>query len=319
MEDKDYTPVSGMLWWEHGDATPQFITVPIIPSDLYEGDEWFDVEISEAAGGAKFDASSDGSEEKCIARVTIKASGQKNLRQRFIMCCGINEDKMSVGCNQWKMQFCSAVQVGCDEDGEDSKPGCRDYLTHGISLPWKLLFATVPPVIFCGGKLCFLFAIVYIGVLTAFIGDFAAIFGCVIGLKKSVVAITFVALGTSLPDTFASRAAAVGLDSADAAIGNITGSNAVNVFLGLGLAWTCGSIYWAAKGERGLTVHAGDLGFSVIVFCCCAAVCIFLLGMRRRLFGAELGGKWRWASAIISFLLWGAYILLASLKIEGKL
>lgn len=50
-------------------------------------------------------------------------------------------------------------------------------------------------------------------------------------------AITFVALGTSLPDTFASKAAAVQEKYADNAVGNVTGSNSVNVFLGLGLPW----------------------------------------------------------------------------------
>ena len=55
------------------------------------------------------------------------------------------------------------------------------------------------------------------------------------------------ALGTSLPDTFASKAAAVGEKTADNAIGNVTGSNSVNVFLGLGLPWTIAAIYHAVK------------------------------------------------------------------------
>ena len=53
------------------------------------------------------------------------------------------------------------------------------------------------------------------------------------------------AAGTSLPDTFASKSAAVNNDSADAAVGNVTGSNSVNVFLGLGLPWTIAAIYHA--------------------------------------------------------------------------
>ena len=61
--------------------------------------------------------------------------------------------------------------------------------------------------------------------------------GCQISLKPEVTAITFVALGTSLPDTFASMAAARGDKYADNSIGNVTGSNSVNVFLGLGLGW----------------------------------------------------------------------------------
>ena len=69
------------------------------------------------------------------------------------------------------------------------------------------------------------------------IADFATQMGCQMYIKNSVTAITFVALGTSLPDTFASMAAARGDKYADNSIGNVTGSNSVNVFLGLGLGW----------------------------------------------------------------------------------
>lgn len=52
---------------------------------------------------------------------------------------------------------------------------------------------------FWGGWACFLVSIFTIGVLTAVIGDLASHFGCTVGLKDSVTAISFVALGTSLP------------------------------------------------------------------------------------------------------------------------
>lgn len=42
-------------------------------------------------------------------------------------------------------------------------------------------------------------------------------------MKTSVTGITIIALGTSLPDTFASRTAAMQDEHADAAIGNVTG------------------------------------------------------------------------------------------------
>lgn len=83
--------------------------------------------------------------------------------------------------------------------------------------------------------------------MTALIGDIATIFGCLIGLKPEVTAITFVALGTSLPDLFASKSAAQNEQYADASIGNVTGSNGVNVFLGLGIPWVIASIYWKVK------------------------------------------------------------------------
>ena len=51
------------------------------------------------------------------------------------------------------------------------------------------------------------------------------------------------ALGTSLPDTFASKIAATSEKTADNSIGNVTGSNSVNVFMGLGIPWIIASIY----------------------------------------------------------------------------
>lgn len=38
-----------------------------------------------------------------------------------------------------------------------------------------------------------------IGIVTAIIGDVASHFGCTLGIKDSVTAIVFVALGTSIP------------------------------------------------------------------------------------------------------------------------
>ena len=57
--------------------------------------------------------------------------------------------------------------------------------------------------------------------MTAIIGDLASFFGCTVGLKDSVTAITIVALGTSLPDTFASRVAAQNDRFADSSLGKL--------------------------------------------------------------------------------------------------
>merc|ERR1719420_2174800 len=76
-------------------------------------------------------------------------------------------------------------------------------------------------------------------------------------------------------------AAAIGDDTADASVGNVTGSNAVNVFLGIGVAWTFAAFYWAGQedGPGGLEVKEGTLTFSVVVFCveamCAIAVLLF--------------------------------------------
>ena len=112
---------------------------------------------------------------------------------------------------------------------------------------FQIIFAFIPPAHLLGGWPTFIISLSMIGFLTAIIGDLAGIFGCLIGLPKPITAITFVALGTSMPDTFASKTAAIMEKTADSSVGNVNGSNSVNVFLGLGLPWVIASIYWAAK------------------------------------------------------------------------
>lgn len=95
----------------------------------------------------------------------------------------------------------------------------------------------------CGGWAAFGVALFQIAIVTYIVGEIALLLGCVVGLKTSVTAITFVALGTSLPDAFASMNAAKNSKYADSAVGNVTGSNAVNVFLGMGIPWMIATAY----------------------------------------------------------------------------
>jgi solute carrier family 8 (sodium/calcium exchanger) len=108
---------------------------------------------------------------------------------------------------------------------------------------WKLLFAIVPPVKYGGGKPAFIIALTFIGIITGVVGTVAELVGCVLGMDPQITAITLVAIGTSLPDTFASMTAAKTSDNADSAVGNVTGSNSVNIFLGLGLPWVISAMY----------------------------------------------------------------------------
>ncbi|KTG33742.1 hypothetical protein cypCar_00011887 [Cyprinus carpio] len=110
-----------------------------------------------------------------------------------------------VGTNSWRDQFIEAITVSAGEDdddeecGEEKLPSCFDYVMHFLTVFWKVLFAFVPPTDYWNGWACFVVSIIMIGVLTAFIGDLASHFGCTIGLKDSVTAVVFVALGTSVP------------------------------------------------------------------------------------------------------------------------
>uniref|UniRef100_A0A8C1JWC2 Solute carrier family 8 member 1a n=1 Tax=Cyprinus carpio TaxID=7962 RepID=A0A8C1JWC2_CYPCA len=226
-----------------------------------------------------------------------------------------------VGTNSWRDQFVEAITVSSGEDdddecGEEKMPSCFDYVMHFLTVFWKVLFAIVPPTDYWNGWACFIVSILMIGVLTAFIGDLASHFGCTIGLKDSVTAVVFVALGTSVPDTFASKVAAIQDQYADASIGNVTGSNAVNVFLGIGVAWSIAAIFHQSQGQY-FHVDPGTLAFSVTLFTIFAFICIAVLMYRRRPeIGGELGGPQtpKILTTTLFFSLWLMYIIFSSME-----
>ncbi|XP_076017547.1 sodium/calcium exchanger 2a [Genypterus blacodes] len=225
-----------------------------------------------------------------------------------------------IGTHSWKEQFIEAVTVSAgdeDEEGAEQRaPNCCDYFMHILCIFWKILFAFVPPTGYLNGWVCFIVSISVIGLLTAVIGDLASHFGCTVGLRDSVTAVVFVALGTSVPDTFASKVAATQDPYADACIGNVTGSNAVNVFLGIGVAWSVAAIYWEVKGKT-FRVDPGSLAFSVTLFTIFAFIAMGVLMIRRRpSIGGELGGPRiaKIATSLLLFGLWFLYILFSSLE-----
>lgn len=106
---------------------------------------------------------------------------------------------------------------------------------------------------------------------------------------------------------------------ADGSVGNVTGSNAVNVFLGIGLAWFFAAAYHTYNGTR-FKVVPGSLAFSVTMFCSFAAVAIAIMMLRRsKRVGGELGGpnKWRYITSVILFGLWLLYLTLSTLECYG--
>jgi len=365
----DYVAMEGTLCFENG-IIQQTIPCVIKGSGRYERKEFFRVVLSDAEGGA-FDPDCDGGKDNCcILSVFIECSGEEAKERVDHVWQKLQRkwEKSRLGHSNWQDQFLGALYVNgahpdehlvCKSDSAEGvrsiqsgvtlsemssevpeQPSVADYVMHFVTLPWKLLFAFVPPTDYCGGWLSFACSLLMIALVTAIIGDMAALLGCVLGFPDEVTAITFVALGTSLPDTFASRTAAVQDPTADASIGNVTGSNSVNVFLGLGLPWTFGSIYWSSKTPdatwlgryappAGITpvvpipsqfrdgafvVRKGALAPSVAVFTCCALAAMSLLYLRRRQLGGELGGpKWnKILSAGFLVCLWVVFVSLCS-------
>ena len=332
---KDYKPVEGTLTFEAGQEEAE-IEIVIFDDDRYEQAETFRIELSSPSELAKLDKSG------AQAMVTILNDDElKEQASKVLQKLG-NRDKYEAVAAAWKEQFLEALYPPVEEG---AKPTPVQWALHSITVFWKVIFSLVPPPNLGGGWPAFCVSLGFIAMMTIVVGDLAGLFGCVIGCPPAITAITFVALGTSMPDTFASKVAAQTDETADNSVGNVTGSNCVNVFLGLGLPWTIGAVYWSCaddsaklewaakyadnenirsyilKGEAVFVVESGDLGLSVIVFCCTALVCLAVLALRRRLFGGELGGPYRprMATAAFFVLLWGIYVLISCLKTLGKI
>ncbi|XP_074599400.1 sodium/calcium exchanger 1-like [Brevipalpus obovatus] len=317
---RDYKGGEGVLVFEHGVIRRE---IEISIENDYEEikDEYFEVVLLEASNGAKI-----GKNRQIMVTVT-NDSDYNLVMNKLLKKIKKERSGFRLHRDRWIEQFKTAMSLTEETDGDgDEKEGkgsltFLDYFLHVLAFGWKILFAFVPPTSIWGGWLTFIVSLILIGVITTIVGDTADSFGCLTGMKPSITAITFVAMGTSLPDTFASRTAAKLEKTADNAIGNITGSNSVNVFLGLGLPWLMAAIYWSSKGEK-FIVPAGDLGFSVALFTGLSIFAITLILLRRfmPIFGpGELGGpaKYSIPSSIFFATLWVIYIAGSIIQSQG--
>jgi len=324
-EDKDYVGIKdGELVFESG-QTQQVIKVEIIDDDEFEEDEDFTVEITEIDGMPSSRFSDSGFPQHMVCKCTILNDDTvESFAERVTALIGFNQHKFLLGKEAYADQIKEALLPPSGE-------GVVAHIMWIALWPWNLFNCIAPPTTIMGGFGTFVWSLGCVGITTAFIADLANLFGCVVGLKNEVTAITFVALGTSLPDAFASKTAAQQEPNADAAITNVTGSNSVNVFLGLGVTWLVASIYWKVNGpnERWYAdvpediqlqypdgifyVNAGSLGFSVIIFSAVSVVAFIVLHVQR-LAGGELGGPGRNRMAVGFVLLWMVYVVMSALK-----
>lgn len=343
-----YEEAEGELMFEN-EETEKIIELPIIDEESYEKSLIMYVnlgeprQIAEGKEGEGVDYSALDAkdpetlteEEKvallgrpCLGtngRIQIRIRESKEFKNSVDKMMKKANNSMMVGSSSWLEQFTEAFVVQADDEeeeeegegeGEEKMPSCGDYIMHFLTLPWKLIFAFIPPTAIYDGYPTFVISIVFIGLCTAVIGDVAGHLGCFIYLKDSVNAIAFVALGTSVPDTFASKTAAIEDETADASVGNVTGSNAVNVFLGIGIAWSMAAIYWESQGLT-FDVPVGSLGFSVTVFCIEALLAIaILLARRSPAVGGELGGPKaiKTISSACFVFFWVFYVFISALE-----
>jgi Ca2+/Na+ antiporter len=346
---KDYDKLEGELEWADGDMEPKIIgPIVIHDDDEFEKDEHFTVVLSDPTGGAAFDSTTDGGDENEVCTVLILNDDDKAQKLSMAMrLLKFDSDVLDVASADYSASVREVFTMPEDADTQGK-------VLHVLTIPWQIMFKVLtPPAGLGGGWFCFNIALFWIGFQVVLISDFANQMGCQMYLPDTITAITFVALGTSLPDTFASMQAARQDKSADSSIGNVTGSNSVNVFLGLGLPWLLGSCYWAISGadatfaeaygpfsypptswQPGWTPPTGrewkdyaeyakdgaffvskkGLGFSVLIFTVLALMTIALLMVRRKMDPpCELGGK-KGTAKMHALLLCGFWLLYVTLS-----
>mmetsp|Transcript_41930 Transcript_41930/g.115634 ORF Transcript_41930/g.115634 Transcript_41930/m.115634 type:complete len:799 (+) Transcript_41930:59-2455(+) len=332
----DFEDVEGQLDFRSG-VKKAAIEITVLPKRVGEKNDVFQLVLEDPEGGAIFNPETDGGEDLCILTICLRNEHPSGDMLRSIIDSCVSLDDFRLGTSVWKEQIIDALFVNGSRE-EQAEANWIDWAMHFFFFPWKIYYAVLtPPPVYIGGWVCFVLALFHIACLTMVIGDMAELFGCVASVSDNITAITFVALGTSLPDTFASKTAAMHDEFADASIVNVTGSNSVNVFLGIGMPWCTAAIYWYfvnADGptERWLKYHgpgaedeislelyprggfvvrgANDLTFSVIVFSLFAFVCLCVIRIRRVVFGGELGGPsdFKATSSFLLVILWVFYI-----------
>lgn len=219
----------------------------------------------------------------------------------------------------WKEQFVDALMLKRPKLREANNRVGR-VLWHVLVAPWRLLFAFVPPYQIAHGWIAFICSLMFISGIAYIVTLLTDLISCVTGINGYVIAFTALASGTSWPDLVASKIAAERQTTADSAIANITCSNSVNIYVGIGVPWLIDTAYnLIAYGEPLRIKNAKGLSFSLLVFFSTSVGCISILVLRRLVFGAELGGPrvWAWITCAYFMMLWIIFVVLSSLKVSA--
>ncbi|PAN43631.1 hypothetical protein PAHAL_8G251500 [Panicum hallii] len=222
----------------------------------------------------------------------------------------------------WWRQFLCAFNLESPESRKMDSIHLRitRIFLNLLIAPWKLLFAFVPPYHIAHGWIAFICSLVLISGISYGVTKLTDQISCVTGISSYVIAFTALAAGTSWPDLVASKIAAERQVTADSAIANITCSNSVNIYVGIGVPWLIDTVYNFFVYQEPLYIdNAAGLSFSLLVFFATSFGCITVLVLRRIVLGAELGGPrlWAWVTSVYFMVLWVVFVVFSSLRFSG--
>ena len=136
-----------------------------------------------------------------------------------------------------------------------------------------------------------------IGVLSLVLVEAAVGLGEALAINPTVIALTVLAAGTSIPDLLSSMVVAK-RGKGDMAISNAVGSNIFDILIGLGLPWVL-VILW--RGEP-VQVGTDNLLSSVFLLFATLLAVFFLLALRKWKIGPKAG--WVLIATYVAYLSW---------------
>lgn len=149
--------------------------------------------------------------------------------------------------DRMKQQIEEEAQGICEALSPPKGEGVGAWLKYLLVLPLvAALTFTIPDVRRPGyGKWCYLsfvLSIVWIGIFSFFMVQFAEILGNTIGIPSVVMGYTVLAAGTSVPDLLSSVIVAR-MGEGDMAVSSSIGSNIFDILVGLPLPWLVFSLW----------------------------------------------------------------------------
>lgn len=134
----------------------------------------------------------------------------------------------------------------------------------GIYLPMSLLLYTTIPRQRCLLSVTFIMCMIWIGIITYVVAWMITLIGYTFGIPDSVIGLTFLAIGTSVPEVFSSLIVSR-KGEGSMAISNSIGSNTFDILICLGLPWLIKSIMTGVNDDKWfIQVNSDGLAYTVV-------------------------------------------------------
>ncbi|XP_075155211.1 sodium/potassium/calcium exchanger 5-like [Haematobia irritans] len=181
-------------------------------------------------------------------------------------------------------------------------------LIWSLSYPYELLmFLTIPNVRKNCGSICYLcgllMSIVWISILTYLISWMLTVVGYYLQIPDSIMGITFLAIGTSIPEAISSIIVTrKGYGSM--AVSNAVGSNNFNISFCLGVPWFFKTLFLAQQSQTAaIDINSASIFYSTAILIASSSILYFSFLVTRFQLGIGV--------ATICFISYVAYIVLA--------